>query len=136
VTPVACPGLATAIDAGDETAMTIAIADAADRTPKDCSALVLGCTEYELADDRIGAAVPGAMLFGTAGAVAAQTLRRAALAGRDLSTDPNAEPGKLTVLLSCRRGDLPLAALQYRQGRELAHLATSPTPAPAPDLAV
>jgi glutamate racemase len=134
VTPVACPGLATAIDAGDEKAMTVAIADAASRTPKDCGALVLGCTEYELAADRIGAAVPGALLFGTAAAVATQTLRRAALAGRDLSVDPNAEPGKLTVLLSCLPGNLPLAALQYRQGRELAHL--TPNPDPAPDLTV
>lgn len=134
VTPVACPGLATAIDAGDESAMTIAIADAASRTPQDCGAVVLGCTEYELAADRIGAAVPGALLFGTAEAVAAQTLRRAALAGRDIRTNQDAEPGKLTVLLSCRPGAMPLAALQYRQGRELAQLAASPDP--ASDLAV
>lgn len=134
VTPVACPGLATAIDAGDEEAMTVAIADAASRTPQGCGALVLGCTEYELAADRIGAAVPDALLFGTASAVAAQTLRRAALAGRDLTVAPDADPGKLTVLLSCRPGPLPLAALQYRQGRELAQLAA--IPAPAPDLIV
>jgi glutamate racemase len=134
VTSVACPGLATAIDAGDEKAITVAVADAAGRTPADCRALVLGCTEYELAADRIGTAVPGALLFGTAAAVAAQTLRRAALADRDLTVDPRAEPGRLTVLLSCRPGDLPLAALQYRQGRELAQLAASPDP--ASDLAV
>lgn len=128
VTSVACPGLATAIDAGDEEAITVAVADAASRTPANCRALVMGCTEYELAADRIGATVPSALLFGTAAAVAAQTLRRAALAGRDLTVDPGAEPGKLTVLLSCRPGDLPPAALQYSQGRELAQLAASPDP--------
>lgn len=77
VTPVACPGLATAIDAGDSEATTAAIADAAFRTPGDCGAVVMGCTEYELAADEISVAVPGAALFGSAAAVAAQALRRA-----------------------------------------------------------
>jgi len=77
VTPVACPGLATAVDAGDSQAITAAIADAAARTPARCGALVLGCTEYELAADQIAAAVPDAILFGSAAAVATQALRRA-----------------------------------------------------------
>src|SRR5258708_14828957 len=57
VTPVACPGLATAVDAGDSEAIRAAIADAAGRTPAKCGALVLGCTEHELAADPIAAAV-------------------------------------------------------------------------------
>lgn len=77
VTPVACPGLATAIDAGDTEASAAAIADAAARTPSGCGAVVMGCTEYELAADEISVAVPGAALFGSAAAVAAQALRRA-----------------------------------------------------------
>src|SRR5215475_3313268 len=77
VTPVACPGLATAIDAGDPAATAAAIADAADRTPPGCGAVVMGCTEYELAADQICLAMPGAVLFGSAAAVAAQALRRA-----------------------------------------------------------
>jgi glutamate racemase len=77
VTPVACPGLATAIDAGDTEATAAAIADAAARTPIGCGAVVMGCTEYELAADEISVAVPGAALFGSAAAVAAQALRRA-----------------------------------------------------------
>ncbi len=77
VTPVACPGLATAIDAGDTEATAAAIADAAARTPSGCGAVVMGCTEYELAADEISVAVPGAALFGSAAAVAAQALRRA-----------------------------------------------------------
>jgi glutamate racemase len=81
VTPVACPGLATAIDAGDSDAIEIAIADAARRTPAGCGAVVMGCTEYELAADLISIAVPGAALFGSAAAVAAQALRRAVQAG-------------------------------------------------------
>ncbi|MBO0837910.1 MAG: aspartate/glutamate racemase family protein, partial [Actinobacteria bacterium] len=72
VTAVACPGLADAIDAGDEAATTAAVTAAAARTPAGCQAVVLGCTEYELAADQIAAAVPGAVTFGSAGAVAAQ----------------------------------------------------------------
>jgi glutamate racemase len=152
VTPVACPGLATAIDAGDAGATAAAIADAADRTPGGCGAVVMGCTEYELAADQISLAMPGAVLFGSAAAVAAQALRRAlqatagshalnghaasgtgavpqtlahqvdipAAAGAADAADDGT--GSLTVILSGRRSELPLAALQYRQGRELASL--------------
>ena len=172
VTPVACPGLATAIDAGDNAAIAAAIADAALRTPDSCGAVVMGCTEYELAADQISAAVPGADLFGSAAAVAAQAMRRAVLAdgvsgpagndraaaanGRTVSgpagnaraaggngraaADGLGESGTLSVLLSGRRADLPPAALQYRQGRELAALAAGFDPAagvdPAAGLAV
>ncbi len=78
VTAVACPGLADAIDAGDAAATQAAIAAAAARTPASCGAVVLGCTEYELAASLIGAALPDAVLYGSAAAVAAQALRRAA----------------------------------------------------------
>jgi glutamate racemase len=150
VTPVACPGLATAIDAGDARATAAAIADAADRTPSGCGAVVMGCTEYELAADQISVAMPGADLFGSAAAVAAQALRRAlqaragshavnshGAASNDVGTQflalkadvtgagAHAEAdgtGSVTVILSGRRSELPLAALQYRQGRELASL--------------
>lgn len=123
VTPVACPGLATAVDAGDRAAIDVAIADAARRTPAGCGAVVMGCTEYELAADQISVAVPGAALFGSAGAVAAQALRRAIRAGADSEPVPGAPSGTLSVVLSGRLADLPPAALQYRQGRELAGLA-------------
>jgi glutamate racemase len=76
VTAVACPGLADAVDAGDETEAAVAIAAAAGQTPARCEAIVLGCTEYELAADQISRAVPGAVTFGSAEAVAAQALRR------------------------------------------------------------
>jgi glutamate racemase len=162
VTPIACPGLATAIDAGDVDATAAAIADAADRTPAGCGAVVMGCTEYELAADQISLAMPGAVLFGSAAAVAAQALRRAlqartgiqplnghaasgtsavsqalaqqkeapataATAAGAATATATADPagdgtGSLTVILSGRRSELPLAALQYRQGRELASL--------------
>jgi glutamate racemase len=119
VTAVACPGLATAVDAGDSEAIGAAIADAAARTPAECGALVLGCTEYELAADQIGAAIPDAILFGSAAAVASQALRRATLVGAD---QVNPHVGTLTVLLSGRPASLPAAAWRYRQGRELAQL--------------
>jgi glutamate racemase len=128
VTPIACPGLATAIDAGDSDAIDGAIADAARRTPADCGAVVMGCTEYELAADQISVAVPGAALFGSAGAVAAQAMRRALQAGADAKPSPDAQPGTLSVVLSGRLADLPAAALQYPQGRELAVLAASQDP--------
>jgi glutamate racemase len=152
VTAVACPGLADAIHAGDAAATQAAIAAAAARTPADCGAIVLGCTEYELAAELIGAAQPGAALFGSAAAVAAQALRRVAappdtpLAGLPI-TQPaqhaRADPadtrpadtrpgGQLRVLLSGRPADLPAAALRYRAGRELAALAGDPAGAGRP----
>jgi glutamate racemase len=151
VTPVACPGLATAIDAGNSMATAAAIADAAGRTPSACGAVVMGCTEYELAADQISVAMPGAALFGSAAAVAAQVVRRAELASTghapngyaaagnglathtlghvedaaiaDIATHADSDgTGSLTVILSGRRSELPSAAYQYRQGRELASL--------------
>src|SRR5262249_38644831 len=137
VTPVACPGLATAIDAGDSTAIAAAIAAAALRTPDGCGAVVMGCTEYELAADQISAAVPGAALFGSAAAVAAQAVRRAVQAGGmdgragkgRAAADGQGRPGTLSVLLSGRRADLPPAAMQYPQGLELAGLPAGFDPA-------
>lgn len=136
VTPVACPGLASAIDAGDCDAIGTAIADAAARTPARCAALVLGCTEYELAAGQIGSAVPDALLFGSAAAVASQALRRATAAGAGQNSAINGTAsttttvlGALTVLLSGRPARLPSAALLYRQGRELAQLDVGRDPA-------
>jgi glutamate racemase len=123
VTPVPCPGLADAVDAGDEAATRAAVAGAVGRTPADCGAVVLGCTEYELAAGLIGAALPDATLFRSAAAVAAQALRRAA-AGR-AGTGPHPAPpatGTVRVLLSGRPAGLPEAALRYAEGRLLADL--------------
>jgi glutamate racemase len=124
VEPVACPGLADAIDAGDESATEAAVADAAARTPADCAAVVLGCTEYELAADRIAAAVPGAVTFGSAAAVAARAVRRIP-AGRDQALSPAAGAagvGTVRMLLSGRPSALPAAAAAYPEGRLLAPL--------------
>jgi glutamate racemase len=128
VTAVACPGLADAIDAGDEPATAAAIAAAAQKTPADCEAVVLGCTEYELAADQISRAVPGAVTFGSAGAVAAQALRRvpqgAPASARRAAT--------VRVLLSGRLAPLPPAALQYPEGRLLAPMVVGPALIPLP----
>jgi glutamate racemase len=190
VAEVACPGLADAIHAGDEARIGAAITAAAAQTPPGTGAVVLGCTEYELVADRIRAAVLGAVPFGSAEAVAAQALRRAADArpldgaphsgagaivpavgdgtsrsgaepgtdrdgtptdpGRDgAAADPGrdgpaidpgrdgavADPGQdgaaagrgrgeVRVLLSGRPGQLPPAALRYREGRLLATIAS------------
>jgi len=125
VTAVACPGLAEAVDSGDDSGTRAAVTRAAARTPAGCGAVVLGCTEYELAAGMIAAALPGAALFGSAAAVAAQALRRAGghidSAARRPGT-PRAA-GTVQVLLSGRRADLPDTALRYPEGRLLARLA-------------
>lgn len=78
ITEVPCPGLADAVQNADTDAIDAAVAAAAALTPSGVSAVVLGCTHYELVVDRISAAVPGAELYGSADAVAAQALRRVA----------------------------------------------------------
>ena len=141
VAPVACPGLADAVDAGDDAAANAAIAAAAAQTPAGCEAVVLGCTEYELAAKRITLAVPGAITYGSAGAVAAQALRRipAWSPATAITSEPSppsvrspetsnpASPahGTVTVLLSGRPSGLPPAALKYPEGRLLAPLVRS-----------
>jgi glutamate racemase len=129
VTPVACPGLADAVDAGDEAAISAAIADAATRTPEGCEAIVLGCTEYELAADRIAAAVPGVAMLGSAPAVAAQALRRL---NHPAAAD---RAGTVRVLLSGRPSALPGSALLYAEGRLLAPLVVESDLAESDDFA-
>ncbi|MER6101635.1 aspartate/glutamate racemase family protein [Streptomyces sp. NPDC001832] len=120
VTEVPCPGLADAVEHADEPAIDRAIAEAAALTPRDVRAVVLGCTHYELVAERIRAAVrqpglPPVALHGSAGAVAAQALRRIGVAPA-----PSAEPAAgLTVLLSGRTAELPEPALAYAEGQLL-----------------
>ena len=126
VTAVACPGLAEAIDSGDEPGTQAAVVQAGARTPPGCGAVVLGCTEYELAAGVIAATLPGVTLFGSAAAVAAQALRRAgARAGSGADSLPGrpGRTGAMRVILSGREADLPDAALRYPEGRLLARLA-------------
>jgi len=120
VTEVPCPGLADAVHHADEAAVDVAVAAAAALTPEDVTTVVLGCTNYELVAERIRAAVqqpgrPPLILHGTAGAVAAQALRRIGVApAPDAAAD-----GTLTVLLSGRQETLPETALTYEEGRFL-----------------
>jgi Glutamate racemase len=120
VTEVACPGLADAVEHADQAAIDAAIAAAAARTPEDVRAVVLGCTHYELVAERIRAAVqrpgrPPLVLHGSAGAVAAQALRRIG----ELPDPGAAADSTVTVLLSGREGVLPATALTYDEGRLL-----------------
>lgn len=120
VTEVACPGLAEAVQHADERAVDAAIAAAAALTPPDVRAVVLGCTHYELVAERIRAAVqrpglPPLVLHGSAGAVAAQALRRI---GARPGADTDAAPS-VTVLLGGRETELPAPALTYEEGRLL-----------------
>ncbi|MFG1810749.1 glutamate racemase [Streptomyces sp. NPDC049040] len=124
VTEVPCPGLADAVQAGDEDAVAAAVAAAAALTPVGVRAIVLGCTHYELVTDRIAAAVPGAALFGSADAVAAQALRRIAAVAEPAETagggPGGGAVGGLEVLLNGRGAALPAVATQYAEGAALA----------------
>ncbi|MGW6390212.1 glutamate racemase [Streptomyces sp. NPDC055103] len=123
VTEVPCPGLADAVEHADGDAVDGAVAAAADLTPADVRAVVLGCTHYELVEGRILAALearrrpglPPIVFHGSADAVAAQALRRI---GADPAPDADATGG-LAVLLSGRPGQLPATALGYAEGRLL-----------------
>lgn len=121
VFPVACPGLAEAVDRGDPAATTRALAAAIEQTPPACSSIVLGCTHYPLVAEQIMRGLPDATLFDSAEAVARQTLRR-------LGARPEAsgEPGRVDVVLSGRPGVLPPAARRYPVGRALATAAAMP----------
>ncbi|MEV0123969.1 aspartate/glutamate racemase family protein [Streptomyces sp. NPDC050703] len=121
VTEVPCPGLADAVQYADEQAIDETVAAAAALTPPDVRAVVLGCTHYELVAERIRAALqrpgrPPLVLHGSAGAVAAQALRRIG----ELPGSGPAPASTLTVLLSGREERLPRAALTYAEGRLLA----------------
>ncbi|MEU5098227.1 aspartate/glutamate racemase family protein [Streptomyces sp. NPDC020996] len=120
VTEVPCHGLAEAVEHADQAAIDTAVAAAAALTPGDVTSVVLGCTHYELVAERIRAAVqrpgrPPLVLHGSAGAVAAQALRRL---GEQPATGAAAS-GTLTVLLSGREGVLPEPALAYDEGQLL-----------------
>ncbi|MHC3468028.1 glutamate racemase [Streptomyces sp. 7R007] len=120
VTEVPCHGLAEAVEHADETAIDDAVAAAAALTPDGVRTVVLGCTHYELVAERIRAAVqrpgsPPLVLHSSAGAVAAQALRRL---GEQPAPDAAAS-GTLTVLLNGREAALPAPALAYEEGRLL-----------------
>ncbi|NUP31695.1 MAG: glutamate racemase [Streptomycetaceae bacterium] len=121
VFPVACPGLAEAVDRGDTAATTRAIAAAIEQTPRACGSIVLGCTHYPLVAEQIMRGLPAATLFDSAEAVARQTLRRL-----DARPGPSREPGRVDVLLSGRPGALPPAASCYPVGRALANATAMP----------
>ncbi|MGV9251932.1 glutamate racemase [Streptomyces sp. NPDC003697] len=120
VAEVPCWGLAEAVEHADQAAIEEAVTAAAALTPDDVTTVVLGCTHYELVADRIRAAVqrpglPPLVLHGSAGAVAAQALRRV---GARPAPEAAAE-GTVTVLLNGREGALPVPALAYPEGRLL-----------------
>ncbi|MET8573454.1 aspartate/glutamate racemase family protein [Streptomyces sp. NPDC005012] len=121
VTEVPCPGLADAVEHADEAAVDAAVAAAAALTPADVRTVVLGCTHYELVEERIGAALERVvgrrpLLRGSAGAVAAQALRRL---GDASGPRTSAGSATLTVLHGGAESVLTPAALSYAEGRGL-----------------
>jgi glutamate racemase len=121
VTEVPCPGLADAVEQADDRAVEAAVAQAAVLTPRDVKAVVLGCTHYELVAGRIRGALrrsglPPVVLHGSAGAVAAQTLRRLV----DGTAPAGPSGTRLTVLHGGHESALAGSALAYAEGRLLA----------------
>jgi glutamate racemase len=113
---VACLGLAEAVERGDLAAAREAIADAVERTPENCAAVVLGCTHYPLVSSEIATSLPtGTRLYDSAEAVARQTLRRL-----NLPEQPDSSLGTIDVVLSGHSGTLPASALAYPLGRAIA----------------
>ncbi|MFC9955679.1 glutamate racemase, partial [Streptomyces prasinus] len=130
VTEVPCWGLAEAVERADESAIAAAVDAAAGLTPDDVTTVVLGCTHYELVTERIRAAVqrpgrPPLVLHGSAGAVAAQAMRR-------LGEQPAPEaPARRTRSAHGRRG--PRAPRPRPPARGPRGAAPSPPPSrPAP----
>lgn len=117
VAPIACPGLAAAVESADPAALTDALDEASRRTPSDTTTVVLGCTHYDLVSERIHQVLgSGVTLFSAAGAVATQTLRRLGQ-----TAAPAAPPtGSVLVLASGSATQLPPAALFYPAGALLA----------------
>ncbi len=123
VTPVACAGLAEAVESADPRLIDDAVTYAAELTPDDVRGVVLGCTHYDLVSEQITAALGGRVtLFTAAGAVAAQALRRIG------DPPPGNRPGRVRVLASGRPAPMPAAALAYPAGRALAGGMRTPTP--------
>lgn len=121
VTPVACKGLAEAVESADPELIAGAVAYAASLTPPEVRGVVLGCTHYDLVGEEISKALSGrAELFTAAQAVATQTLRRMGGVAEILGSAEAADgTGKVTVLASGRPAELPRAALAYPAGRSL-----------------
>lgn len=133
VSPVACAGLADAVESADPQAVAEAVSQAAAATPAEVGSVVLGCTHYGLVADEIRAALRErtgreVALFDSPAAVAAQTLRRigweasAAAEGEPASAasaGESAGSGVIAVLLSGREGRMPEAAAAYPAGRRL-----------------
>ncbi|WP_349826895.1 glutamate racemase [Brevibacterium litoralis] len=140
---VACPGLAEAIDAADPVAIDRAVREAVARTPARVEDIVLGCTHYGLAADRIRTRRPGTRtVFDSPEAVARravhvlQAARHPQPAGSTETVeqrDPQAvaaglaaglagTPGSGAVLatyLSGEPGDLPKRLRAFPEGRLL-----------------
>ncbi|GAA1076694.1 aspartate/glutamate racemase family protein [Nocardiopsis metallicus] len=130
VTPVACRGLAEAVESADPELIAEAVAYAAALTPPEATGVVLGCTHYDLVGEEISKALSGrAELFTAARAVATQTLRRIDQAAGAVEVSRatgvagaravEGTSGKVTVLTSGRLAELPRAALSYPAGRSL-----------------
>lgn len=102
VTPIACPGLAEAINIADMTAIDTAIDTALSQMAPGTESIVLGCTHYGLVADRIMAARAGTVtLFDSPVPVAKQTLRRI---GRSLASAPAAPTAAPPVLAEVAAG--------------------------------
>lgn len=124
VHPVACAGLAEAIDSAELAAVDAAIDAAIAATPDHVETIVLGCTHYGLVEDRIRARRPATRnLHDSPHAVARQTARRLGLDPDDpeLAAGLGAGTGGrvLATYMSGRRSALPDTLDAYPAGLRL-----------------
>lgn len=116
VASIACPGLADAIDRGDESAWRIAVKDAARRTPADVTAVVLGCTHYPLVSEVIVESLERSVeMYDSAEAVAAQVIRRLS----EVADSTDRGTGEVRVVRNGKPGELPASAGMFAAGRAL-----------------
>ncbi len=124
VHPVACAGLAEAIDSAELAAVDAAIDAAIAATPDHVESIVLGCTHYGLVEDRIRARRPHTRaLYDSPNAVARQTARRLGLDPDDPALAAGLGRGTegrvLATYMSGRRAALPDTLDAYPAGLRL-----------------
>lgn len=125
VEPVACPGLAEAIEQANELAITEAIDRATAATSDQVGAVVLGCTHYGLVGGQIRAALEARTggrieLCDSPAAVARQTLRRVGRAPGPSAVAPDQQVGSiLATYQSGRLAQLPEVLSAYPAGQRL-----------------
>ncbi|MGO1910038.1 MAG: glutamate racemase, partial [Brevibacterium linens] len=129
VSPVACPGLAEAINEADIATIDSAIDAALDQMDPGMETIVLGCTHYGLVAERIMAARAGAItLFDSPIPVAKQTLRRIGIDAHGVGPGQPDTGEVIATYASGRLVRLPQSLSAYPAGKRLLARESSAAP--------